>query len=349
MRIKLPFQILRIKLPLQFLLLIGLGVALLLGVFSSEQLPHAVGTGRFQVKGNKILDPNGHSFVVRGVDAIYGTFAGGDQSGFGKTNLQNVVRDLANLKVAGINLIRIDVSPAQFTGQNQQSQLDTVVRDVTSLGLVAVIDNNDWNDPAAEAHWLQAEANHYQSNALIWFNTGNEPFCGGVNCDNWSYWQTIEKQWIQAIRDGGNSNPIIINCIHWSWDCSQVGSYPLGDMNLIYGAHRYSDGHDSFNTSEQQESDRFWGNLATQFPIIVDEVGANYNPDAQLEWDQGFMSYLVNWVKTRQGDGVIGFVYRWSDANSMLDPQGNLNLWGHIFFDDLIKPLNSLISTARAT
>jgi hypothetical protein len=341
----------RTKSFFRYLTLLCLGAALLLGVFFSQQWLqarpyadaglHTVETGRFQIKGNKILDPGGHLFVVRGIDAIYGTFGGGDQRGYGAYNFQHATRDLAHLKAAGIDLIRIDVSPRQFTSENQQSQLDAAIQDVTNLGLVAMIDNNDWNDPTAETQWLQAEANRYQSNPFVWFNTGNEPFCGGINCNNWRYWQTIEKQWVQAIRAGGNNNPIVINCIHWSWDCSQIAQYPLGDTNLIYGAHRYANGHTSFDTSEQQAADEMWANLATQFPIIVDEVGAKYNPDTQLGWNRGFMSYLVNWVKTRQGDGVIGFVYRWSDANSMLDRQGNLNLWGHIFFDDLIKPLNS--------
>ena len=40
-------------------------------------------TGRFRVQGNKIYDPNGKRFIVKGVTAVYGRFSGGDAPGFG--------------------------------------------------------------------------------------------------------------------------------------------------------------------------------------------------------------------------------------------------------------------------
>ena len=36
--------------------------------------------------GNRIVDPAGRPFVVRGVTLLYGTFAGGDEAGRGARN-----------------------------------------------------------------------------------------------------------------------------------------------------------------------------------------------------------------------------------------------------------------------
>ena len=56
-------------------------------------------TSGFRVQGNKIFDPNGKRFIVKGVTAVYGRFSGGDANGFGLTNYRNAQRDLDNLKL----------------------------------------------------------------------------------------------------------------------------------------------------------------------------------------------------------------------------------------------------------
>lgn len=62
-----------------------------------------------------ILNPNGIRFVVRGADAVYGRFAGGDSTGYGATNYDNAERDLSNLSQAGYDLVRIDVAADQYS------------------------------------------------------------------------------------------------------------------------------------------------------------------------------------------------------------------------------------------
>src|SRR5207248_5105367 len=97
-------------------LLLALSVAsLTLVAHPSVSSAAAYTTGRFTVSGNKILDPNGQRFVVRGADALYGWFAhNADSGGFGATNYSNAKRDLTHLSNAGYNLVRIDVEADQY-------------------------------------------------------------------------------------------------------------------------------------------------------------------------------------------------------------------------------------------
>ncbi len=68
-----------------------------------------MGSG-FHVSGNRILDPAGRPFTVKGADAVYGRFAGGDANGLGRMNYQHAERDLDGLQAAGFNLVRLSIS-----------------------------------------------------------------------------------------------------------------------------------------------------------------------------------------------------------------------------------------------
>jgi hypothetical protein len=95
-----------------------------------------VPAGGYHIVGNQILDSAGRRFIVKGNDAVYGRFAGGDTNGFGLHNYNNAQRDLDNLKLAGANLIRLSVSqyhyangpltPAEYT-----AEIDNVVTWIT--------------------------------------------------------------------------------------------------------------------------------------------------------------------------------------------------------------------------
>ncbi len=69
---------------------------------------------------------------------------------------------------------------------------------------------------------------------------------------------------------------------------------------------------------------------------MVDEVGA-YNGSRfgnSILWAKEFIAFVSDWVNNRGGNGVIGFVWYWSDPNTMVtvDSYGNdnpnLTEWG---------------------
>ena len=289
----------------------------------------------YHVSGNAIVDAGGNRFVVKGADAVYGRFAGGDPNGYGLRNYQNAQRDLDNLRSQGVNTIRISVAYNDYAGGPLGSteflnELDQVVAWVTQRGMVAEISQGESGFSTNVVNFVALLAGRYQPNPFVWIKPDNEPSCAvyTANCGNWPYWQSTEQQFVQAIRNAGNTRPIVINCVGWSWDCSQIGSYPLGDANLIYGAHRYGNGASSFDAASAASCDSSWANLASSYPMIVDEVGLYNGTASPPAWGAGFLDYVNNWVKTRNGSGLIGFNDSWSDANSMTNADGSWNAWG---------------------
>ena len=302
------------------------------------------------MSGNRILDSAGNAFIVRGADAVYGRFAGGDAGGYGLHNYQNAQRDIDNLKAQRVNLIRVMVSQSQYAGGPLGSgeylrELDQVVSLGTQRGMVVELSQGWANTPTNVVSFVDLLARRYASNPLVWIKPDNEPSCNDgdrTKCTDWVYWQATERLYVQAIRRAGNTQPILINCIGWSWDCSQIATYPLGDANLIFGPHRYGNGATTFDAGQQNSVNWAWGNLASSYPVVVDEVGLN--PDGNPahisppSWGQSFMDWATTWVQTRQGAGVIAFNDSWSDQNSMTNyGDGSWNAWGRAFIDHYLS------------
>jgi hypothetical protein len=293
--------------------------------------------GGYQVTGNRIVDSTGAPFIVKGADALFGRFAGGDVNGYGLHNYQNAQRDLDNLQSQGVNLIRVSVAYVDYaTGPlgpiEYLSELDQVVSWVTQRGMVMEVSQGESGFSTAVVDFVAMLAGRYAGNPLVWIKPDNEPNCvsGDLTyCGDWTYWQSSEQQLVQAIRAAGNTQPIVVNCIWWSFVCDQVASYPLGDPNLVYGAHRYGNGNVTFDGAQAASCDALWANLASSYPVIVDEVGLYNGMTSPSSWGAGFLDYAADWVRTRKGSGVIAFSDSWSDGNSMTDyTDGSWNDWG---------------------
>src|ERR1700730_3324069 len=243
--------------------------------------PAAPPSGAYHVSGNKILDSNGMAFIVKGANALAGHFLGPDGGGYSTDNYTNAQRDLDNLKAANVNTVRVLTSYSAYMGgplgqSDYLAHLDNVVTWITQRGMVAEIAQG-WAGTQANVVTMDSMlAARYKTNPLVWLNPDNEPNCNGGDtskCYDWSYWQLTQTQNIQAIRGAGFGNPIVVDGTGWSWDLSQIGSYPLGDANIIYAAHQYGGGATVWDASRAAWTDYAWGNLAGTYPIFLEELG----------------------------------------------------------------------------
>jgi Cellulase (glycosyl hydrolase family 5) len=319
---------------------VALGALLLA---SSAQAPAAAPSGAYRVSGNTILDPSGRPFIVKGANALAGHFLGPDAGGYSTDNYTNAQRDLDNLKAAGVNTVRVLTSYSSYTSGplsegDYLAHLDNVVSWITQRGMVAEI-GQGWAGAQANVVTMSTMlATRYKSNPQVWLNPDNEPNCNSGDtskCYDWGYWQLTQTQNVQAIRNAGFTNPIVIDGTGWSWDLSQIGSYPLGDANIIYAAHLYGGGASTWNAYRGAWTDYAWGNLATTYPIFLEELG--YDSGGTLSpvaWCASFLdSYAVNWVLNRQGSGVMAWTDGWY-ANSMTNrADGSWTSWGQIMID----------------
>jgi hypothetical protein len=292
------------------------------------------------VAGNRILDPAGNRYIIKGANAVYGRFAGGDPLNYGLYNYQNAQRDLLNLKNAGGNTIRVMTSYNDYVGgplgqAEYLTELDNVVAWATGIGIVVDLASADWRETQANVVAMDSLlAGRYKSNPRVWINVANEPNCSGgdtTKCYDWAYWQMSQSQDIQAIRATGFTNPVVVDGIGWAWDLSRIGSYPMGDANVIFAAHRYGNTLSVWDATQTAQADSLWGNLAASYPIFVEEIGYDNGPGqiSPETWCVSFLdNYAVTWVNLRQGSGIMPWIDSWWNDTMTNRPDGSWSQWG---------------------
>jgi hypothetical protein len=237
--------------------------------------------------------------------------------------------------------VRVNVSYSDYLngpiGQAEYlRELDQVVALATARGLVVEVSQGWANGPNNVVTFVTVLAGRYKANPLVWLEPDNEPNCNDgdtTKCHDWVYWQATERRYVQAIRAAGFTQPIVVNCIGWSWDCSQIGSYPLGDANLIYGPKRYGNGLSVFDAAQAASCDYLWGNLAATYPMFIDETGYDNGPGqvSPMVWGAGFLDYALIWTKTRHGNGALGWTDAWYNNSMTNYADGSWNAWGLIW------------------
>ena len=334
---------------------VAIGIVLLLLVllvtifFSRQQQQtqqHAAGTGKFQVLGNKIVDPNGNRFIVKGMNDLFGIWDGQNVGQYGSLQYQYAQRDFAIMKGMGINYLRMWTSTQIMTNTTWQSQLDHSISLAEQQGFVVEV-TCACDTGQDTVSFMQYLANRYKADPYVWIEPVNEPNCSGSGpCNNWNSWHSEWSQFIQAIRGQGFQNPIIIQTPWWSARLNQYGNpavsidtpgYTFSDTNLIYSVHEYAlNNVNSWTASDAQDQDNWWSNYATNHAIIVDEFGPQNTGAACEIWVQGFLDYVANWVNNRNGSGAVGFLWFWMSGDSMTGTDlGNysngstLDQWGN--------------------
>lgn len=120
----------RAKLLFSLFVLLFLGSTLSLILFFSQK--HAAGTRKFYVSGNKIIDPDGSRFVIKGVNDLFGIWDGQNVGQYGSLQYYYAQRDFATMKEMGVNYLRVWTSKKIMTNATWQSQLDNGIH----LGLI---------------------------------------------------------------------------------------------------------------------------------------------------------------------------------------------------------------------
>jgi hypothetical protein len=300
--------------------------------------------GFFHVEDGKIFDPEGREFVMNAVTTVYGTFGGGDEAGYGEFNYQHAQDHYDQILSLGFNTVRIYVHADNYD-QAHKARLLNAVQWGRDRGFLVIISSHYGDYNPTSIAMLTDLVQVYKDDPYVWITPASEPYCGDSVCLDWDEWYQDHLAYVQLLRDNGYQNPILINTVHWSSDLSRIYEYPLGDDNLVYGARRYGNDHQTFDSSHRQQVEAWWGTLAqdSQFAFVIDEVGA-YNGRQfanSIDWVRGFMDYTTDWVNNRGGDGIIPFVWYWSDGNSLTNRDGSLTPWGNIFVDQYLDRVRS--------
>jgi hypothetical protein len=292
---------------------------------------------RFRVDGNRIVAPDGERFVVKGVVSPYGSFGGGDAAGLGRFNERRAEDDFRRIAGLGANTVKVYVHPPQASSESERDRLDEVVQAARSQDLLVIL-TGFYGTRKDTLPWVRAMAETYADDPWVWLLPMNEPGCSvprpsPAGCRDWDGWQRDHRAYLRAIRAAGMDNPVMVNTPGYSWDVSGVRRYPLGDGQVVLGAHRYANTNIELGPKQRKEIDAAWASFGQHRPVVLDELG-NWNGPAfpnSLAWTRDMVRFARHWVEGRDGSGLVAFAWRWSDGNSMTRRGGGLTAWGRAF------------------
>ena len=239
----------------------------------------------FSVRGSKILDPNGREFIAKGVN-VNGTGFGwpGDTPGYADEIIERW-----NFNAIRLNVRELDPAPYKYS---ENGSIDEIVKAYTSKRAVVIVEPHEntggyFTDSQLDKleRWWRYQAKRYKDNPYVWFNVSNEPG-GSDSSENVARWVNQNQRIINAIRDEGADNIIVVDGHYWGqdvgeWDSSPVessksailGSSPrLKDPtgNLVFSVHLY----DQWIYGDRKMADYFDRAEKAGIPLIIGEYGA---------------------------------------------------------------------------
>ncbi|MFA9389666.1 MAG: cellulase family glycosylhydrolase [Prolixibacteraceae bacterium] len=275
-------------------------------------------TGRFYVDGNNIIDPEGNIFIARGVNA-HGPKYG--WSGNWSENLDEM------FDAWQFNLVRINarITDATWNGENIAhltpwqtiEEMHEVIEDITSRGVVAMIDYHDATGEYFTGELLEQLKDEfrylcdtYKDNPYVWFNIANEP--GGWK-KNIAPWIHQHQEVIKVIRDEkGADNLIVVDGIYWAQEFDEYDDKNVNEANtailahgdeilnfeekeynnIVFSIHNYDklnvgkgDGIISQDIANNKLADLMQRILNKGYALIIGEYGTASKED---EWDNLF-------------------------------------------------------------
>ncbi|OGC53220.1 hypothetical protein A3D91_02240 [candidate division WWE3 bacterium RIFCSPHIGHO2_02_FULL_38_14] len=270
----------------------------------------------YRVVGNKIIDENGIPHVFRGV-----TLPGLDwyhpEWGFE----QYLNRDtISRIKSWNANVVRLPLfqRPWRENGEYirkvqelvrwiKEENMDVVLDlhlsergdpsmpfedlkeppmpDLGSVGFWVSVSAVFGDDPSIIFE-LYSEPHDVQPN--VWLNGGNVEGYVSVGM------QTI----VDAIRNGGSENLIVVNGLNWGFNHSDL--LRVVGNKIVYGSHTYTNWDESDEVGEWEEA---WGFLTTSYPVILTSFG-HINGDCDGKGPAAIESLLT----FAEGSGVEGYI-----------------------------------------
>ena len=280
--------------------------------------PAYAATG-LHVSGRNIVEANGSTFVMRGINHMHTWYADQTQS-------------FADIKATGANTVRVVLSGGRWTA-NTATDVANVISLCKANRLICVLENHDttgYGEDAA-AYSLDQAADYWiglksvlagQENHVV-INIGNEPI-GNTNAGQWTA-ATVAA--IQKMRSNGFEHLLMIDGPNWGQDWQYVmrdnaqtvlDADPLD--NTVLSIHMYA----VFNTAASIRAylDVFQNN---NWPLVIGEFGWQF--DAGQVDDQTL-------IAEAQARGIGYLAWSWAgNTDPILDMTENfdassLTTWG---------------------
>ena len=292
------------------------------------------GISPLHVQGNKLLNGSGQTVVIHGVNHSGTEYA--CSQGWGIFDGQVDSAAVAAIKAwPHINAVRVPMNedcwlgingvPGAYAGANYQNALKNYVNLLNSNGLYAILDLH-WNAPGgtlANSQQVMADSDHsptfwtqvanaYKGNNAVIFELYNEP-----HDISWSCWrdggscasfqvagmQTL----VNAVRNTGATNVLLLGGLDWSNDISSWLSYKPNDpQNGIAAAWHVYDFNGCMDVNCYNSQG---GPVVASVPLVVTETNSN---SCNATW----WNALFNWLDAH-GAGYTPWTWNtWGTACS---------------------------------
>jgi mannan endo-1,4-beta-mannosidase len=285
------------------------------------------------ISGRNIVEANGQTFVMRGINHEHIWF-------------MNQTSSFANIKAAGANTVRVVLGSGKRWGPStdvanvialcKQNRLICVleVHDTTGFGedgAAATLDE-------AVTYWISQKSNLVGQENYVVINIGNEP----IGNNNASQWTAATTAAIQRMRSNGFEHLLMVDGPNWGqdWqfvmrDNAQTILNADTQHNTVLSIHMY----DVFNTTTAITDylNRFQTN---GWPLVIGEFG--WHAQSNNVDDQTVMAEA-----NARGLGYMG--WSWAGNNDpILDMTANfdpnqLSTWGQ----RIVNGPNGLKATAK--
>jgi mannan endo-1,4-beta-mannosidase len=297
-------------------------------------VPPAYAATGLHISGGDIVEANGQTFIMRGINHPHAWYA-------------NQTSSFAAIKAAGANTVRVVLSGGRWT-TNSASDVANVIALCKQNKLICVLEDHDTTgygeDGAAYTldqavdYWISLKSVLAGQEDYVVINIGNEPI-GNTNPAQWTSATTAA---IQKMRSNGFQHLLMVDAPNWGQDWQYVmrdNAQTVLDAdtqhNTVLSIHMYA----VFNTAASITSylDYF---QSRGWPLVVGEFGWQF-ASGEVD-DQTVMAAAV-----ARGIGYIG--WSWSgntdpilDMTTGFDP-AQLTTWGQ----RIVNGPNGLKATAK--
>ncbi|MFC7528542.1 cellulase family glycosylhydrolase [Actinoplanes sp. GCM10030250] len=260
----------------------------------------------FTVSGTRILDANGNTFVMRGVNHAHTWYQ------------DRTPQALADIKALGANTVRIVLGSGQRWGPDNAANVSTVISQCKANRLICVLEVHDttgYGEQAGAAtlaqavdYWISVKSALAGQENFVILNIGNEPYGNGATAANWA---ADTKAAITRLRSNGFQHQIMVDAPNWGQDWQfymrdNAASVFAADpqKNTVFSIHMYG----VFDTAA--EITDYLGRFQTaNLPIVVGEFGFDHsdgNPDEDtiLATAQSRGIGYLGWSWSGNGGGV---------------------------------------------
>jgi endoglucanase len=269
------------------------------------------------VTGNKIVDPNGNTVILRGVsmEGLYDQ----SQTSLGINGLIDKVTNVTDASGTSpgwyTRMIRlpVDVYAPNDYFSNPTTYVSTILKPAvayaTSKGLYAIIDLHYVDNP----YNLISNVNAFWTNiAPMFANQSNviyEIFNESNQTDTWETYKPTMQAWVTLVRGFAPKNLIFAGSPSWDQSMGDSATDPLTGGNIAYTVHMYEQHYaSSWNTGQVVAATKAnpvamteWG-----FCECSDQPGGTDNVDT-------YGTPMLTWL-----EGMNGSWTAWCASNSWL-------------------------------